>query len=37
MAINNKNVDKSNVVVSTCVAVCKPKHAVFVIFGEIFE
>ena len=26
MAINNKNVNKSNVVVFTCVAVCKPKQ-----------
>ncbi len=26
MAISNKNVNKSNVVVFTCVAVCKPKQ-----------
>ena len=26
MAINNKNVNKTNVVVFTCVAVCKPKQ-----------
>ena len=35
MAINNKNVNKSNVVF-TCVAVCKPKQYI-VILSEILE